>query len=102
MVTSRGRMRALVARCLWLCGLARAPQRERHTREPDLQIRLGVGVDAAYTSWAERDVASQSFRYEFVLPVAAIPADGLVLEVLDDDGPLGKELVGSMRLSRTK
>jgi hypothetical protein len=85
-----------------LCGLASAPQRERNAREPDLQIRLGVGVDAAYASWVERDAASQSFRYEFVVPVAAVPADGLVLEVLDDDGPLGTELVGSMRLSRAK
>jgi hypothetical protein len=28
-----------------LCGLARGPQRERHAREPDLQVRLGARVN---------------------------------------------------------
>lgn len=85
-----------------LCGLASGPQKERNAREPDLQIRLGVGADAAYASWVEPDSSSQSLHYEFVLPVAAVPADGLALDVLDADGPLGAELVGSMRLSRAK
>lgn len=69
-----------------LCGLASASHQERHAQDPDLQVRLGVGVDAAYASWVARDTSSQSFRYEFVVPVAAVPADGLRLEVLDDDG----------------
>lgn len=85
-----------------LCGLVSPSHRERHVQDPDLQVRLGVGVDAAYASWVERDSSTQSLRYEFVVPVAAVPADGLVLDVLDDDGKLGAELVGSVRLSRQK
>ena len=85
-----------------LCGLARTPQRERHAQEPDLQVRLGVGAGAAYTSWVERDISSTSLGYEFVVPVAAVPADGLRLEVLDDDGKLGAERIGGVRLPRAK
>lgn len=85
-----------------LCGLASASHQERHAQDPDVQVRLGVGVDAAYASWVARDTSSQSFRYEFVVPVAAVPADGLRLEVLDDDGQAGTQLIGSVRLSRAK
>jgi hypothetical protein len=85
-----------------LCGLASAPHRERHAQDPDLQLRLGVGVDAAYASWIDPDALTHSFRYEFVVPVAALPADGLKLDVLDDDGEVGSELIGSMRISRAK
>ena len=46
---------------------------------------------------------THSFRYEFVVPVAALPADGLKLDLLDDDGRVGPpELIGSMRISRAK
>jgi hypothetical protein len=85
-----------------LCGFASGPQRERHAREPDLQVRLGAGVDAAYTSWVERDTSSVSLRYELVVPVAAVPADGLQLDVLDDDGAQRSELIGGFRLSRER
>jgi hypothetical protein len=85
-----------------LCGFASGPQRERYAREPDLQVRLGAGVDAAYTSWVERDTSSLALRYEVVVPVAAVPADGLQLDVLDDDGAQKSELIGGFRLSREK
>jgi hypothetical protein len=85
-----------------LCGLVSRPQRERQAREPDLQVRLGVGVDSAYSTWVERDTSSQSLRYELVVPVAAVPADGLQLDVLDDDGAQKAELIGGFRLSREK
>jgi hypothetical protein len=85
-----------------LCGFASAPHRERLAREPDLQVRIGVGVDSAYASWVQRDASSLSLHYEVVVPVAAVPADGLQLEVLDDDGPQKAELIGGFRLSRDK
>jgi hypothetical protein len=85
-----------------LCGLASTPQGERHAQEPDLEVRLGVGADTAYRSWVARDSLSQSLQYEFVVPVAAVPPDGLRLDVLDDDANDGLELVGGMRLSRDK
>lgn len=36
------------------------------------------------------------------MPTAAVPADGLRLDVLDDDGKLGAERIGGVRLSRAK
>ncbi len=59
-----------------------------------------MGADVAYTTWVEPDTASRSLQYEFVVPLAAIPSDGLRVEVLDDDREQQPELVGSMRLSR--
>ena len=85
-----------------LCGLASSPHKERHAEDPDLEVRLGVGVDVAYASWPERDSLSLSRRYEFVVPVAAVPADGLKLDVLDNDGNDDAQLVGGVRLSRAK
>jgi hypothetical protein len=86
-----------------LCGLATGQQLERRPEAPDLFVRLGAGADVAYSSWVHRDTFSQSLQYEFVVPVSAVPADGLRLEVLDDDGGGPNELnqlVGGMRLSR--
>jgi hypothetical protein len=86
-----------------LCGLATRSQLERRPEAPDLVVRLGAGADVQYSSWIERDTFSQSLQYEFVVPVSAVPADGLRLEVLDHDGGGPSELhelVGGMRLSR--
>jgi hypothetical protein len=83
-----------------LCSLATGPHRERQAQNPDLQVRLAVGTDVGYTSWVAPDTTSQSLQYSFVVPVAAIPADGLRFEVLDDDGQQGPELIGSMRVFR--
>lgn len=83
-----------------LCGLASATPLERRHEEPDLVVRLGAAADVSYSSWVVRDTSSQALQYEFVVPVAALPADGLRLDVLDDDADQGTELIGSMRLSR--
>jgi hypothetical protein len=91
-----------VASASALCGLAQSPRRERHAQDPDLQVRLGVGAETAYTSWIDQDSSSEALRYEFVVLVAAVPPDGLRIDVLDDDGKLGAALVGSMRLARGK
>lgn len=83
-----------------VCGWAKGEQKERRAEAPDLLVRLGVGADVAYTTWVEPDTTSQSLQYEVVLPIAAIPADGLRVEVLDDDREQGVELIGGMRISR--
>jgi hypothetical protein len=46
-----------------------------------------------------RDTTSAAFEYAFVIPSAAIPPEGLLLEVLDDDAEPGPEAIGSARLS---
>jgi hypothetical protein len=83
-----------------VCGWAKGDQRERRAEAPDLVVRLGAGADVSYSTWVAPDAVSQSLQYEFVVPLAAIPADGLRVEVLDDDRAQGLELVGGMRLSR--
>ena len=47
------------------------------------------------------DRRAHQFTYAFVIPDESIPPQGLVVAVLDDDdGPLGGEEIGSVRLSR--
>lgn len=82
-----------------LCGLGGGEQRERRAEAPDLRLRLAVGSDVAYETWVVPDTSSQSLQYEFVVPSAAIPPDGLRLEVWDDDRNRESELIGDKRLS---
>jgi hypothetical protein len=45
------------------------------------------------------DLASHTFAYEFVVPTSAVPADGLRVEVLDDDAKDGGQSIGIVRLT---
>lgn len=83
-----------------ICDLSTSPPRQRHASDPDLQFRLRVGADAAFSSWVVPDTTSQSEPYQVVVPTEAIPSDGLQLEALDDDGEAPPELIGSIRVSR--
>jgi len=75
-------------------------QRQADPREPDLRVELRSGP-VVYTSYAAPDRRAHQFGYAFVIPDESIPAQGLVLAVLDDDdGALGGEEIGSVRLSR--
>jgi hypothetical protein len=83
-----------------LCG-ALVPQehRERFAEDPDLRVRLHVGASVMLESPVARDLASHVFSYEFVVPTAAVPADGLHIEVLDDDGKDGVQSIGGKRFT---
>ncbi|HEX6272827.1 MAG TPA: hypothetical protein VFZ53_07305 [Polyangiaceae bacterium] len=83
-----------------LCGaLVRLEHRERFPEDPDLRVRLAAGPAVGFDSPVALDLTSHSFAYEFVVPSAAVPADGLRLEVLDDDANDGAQTIGVARLT---
>jgi hypothetical protein len=83
-----------------LCGLAaRTPPLEKEPSNPDLQVRLSSAVGAAYESFVVPDAVSFNFNYEFVVPSAAIPAEGVLFEVLDADAGQDPEPIASFRLT---
>jgi hypothetical protein len=84
-----------------LCGLASSPHRERRASDPDLRVRVAAGATTAYSTFAMPDISSASLGYELVVPVRAVPPDGLRVELFDDDKS-GAELIGSTRLSVAK
>lgn len=80
--------------------LGNSKQRQSDPREPDLRIELRSGP-VVYTSYVAPDRRAHQFGYSFVIPDESIPTQGLVLAVLDDDdGAMGGEEIGSVRLSR--
>lgn len=81
-----------------LCGLSVPKQEERDASNPDLRLRLSAGNSIHFDSPPEPNVVEHVFGYEFVVPVAAIPADGLLLEVRDVDTGQDDETIGSLRL----
>jgi hypothetical protein len=83
-----------------LCSFSHAPQRERDPASPDLQVRLSAGDAAGYLSTVEPDTVRAVFGYEFTLPLAAIPPEGVRMDVLDIDVGKKPELIGSTRISR--
>ena len=83
-----------------LCGAAgRSLPLEKQPSNPDLRIRLSSPGGADYQSFVVPDVLAFDFNYEFVVPTAAIPAEGILLEVLDADTEQDPESIASFRLS---
>ena len=83
-----------------LCGaMIRADQRERFPQDPDLRLRLSAGANVSFESPVTLDLTSHTFAYEFVVPTSAVPADGLRIEVLDDDAKDGGQSIGVTRLT---
>ncbi len=83
-----------------VCDLMSEKQRQTDPRDPDLRVELRSGP-VVYTSYVAPDRRAHQFGYSFVIPDESIPTQGLVLAVLDDDdGALGGEEIGSVRLSR--
>jgi len=82
-----------------ICGMAAPPQQERDAKHPDLALRLRAGAATIYETRTVPDAVSQVLSYEFVVPLAAVPGDGLQLDVIDDD-TTNLELIGGIRLSR--
>jgi hypothetical protein len=84
----------------YLCRVDTRPKHApQHPSAPDLMVILSAGGTASYQTYTARDTVQHAFQSEFVIPVAAIPADGLSLIVRDRDGP-GYEEIGHQRLTR--
>jgi hypothetical protein len=83
-----------------LCGLAREAQGERAPTSPDLRVRLSAGAETTYETFTTVDTAGTRLAYEFLVPRDAIPPEGLRLDVVDDDGRSGSELIGGSRLTQ--
>jgi hypothetical protein len=83
-----------------LCGaLLRQEHRERFPEDPDLRVRLAAGPTVRFESPVVPDLTSHTFSYEVVVPTAAVPLDGLRIEVLDDDGNAVAQTIGVARLT---
>lgn len=79
---------------------AQSAHRERQPEDPDLELRVSAGTGAVYASHGARDVTQETFRFELTVPSAAIPADGLLVEVVDLDAGATPQVIGSVRLLR--
>lgn len=69
---------------------------------PDLRVRLAVNDVAGYLSPAAADKLVHEFKYEFLVPLEAVPPDGIAVEVFDQDGPDRGwgEALGTVRVTR--
>lgn len=84
----------------FLCRMdTRSPQREQDPSAPDLAVLVSAGTSATYTTYTARDTFYHVFRSEFVVPIGAIPPEGLSLTVIDQDRPR-VEVIGNVRVSR--
>jgi hypothetical protein len=84
-----------------LCAASsRAPQQERELANPDLTLKLTSATNVSLESYVEPDALSHTFRYEFVVPVPALPPEGVLLEVVDADTGRNAEAVGSIRITQ--
>jgi hypothetical protein len=87
----------------YLCRIGTRPrQQERDPSAPDLVVTLAAGTTAHYRTYTAPDTFYHVFQSEFVVPTNAIPPDGLTLMVLDRDGDQQPEVIGAVRLDRTR
>jgi len=69
--------------------------------DPSIYVRL-VSDRMTFRSYTVDKTRSHRFKFRVVLPVAASPKAGLVLDVVDDDGSAdeeSKEVIGTVRLT---
>jgi hypothetical protein len=85
-----------------LCGLANGPQEQQPVSNPDLQVAIAAGSSTRYATYPQADTLRDSLQYEIVVPLAAIPDDGLRFEAWDHDvGGRGPQ-IGQARVSRSQ
>jgi hypothetical protein len=85
----------------FICSMASTPpQRERDPRAPDLAVVLRASQETGYPTPTARDTFYHVFQSEFLIPLGAIPPEGLLLSVIDRDGPAEFETIGAVRLTR--
>lgn len=75
-------------------------QRQTDPRDPDLQILLDA-AGVSYQSYIATDQRAHLFGYPFVVPGGVVPAEGIVVSLVDadTDAPRGQE-IGSVRIGR--
>ncbi len=72
--------------------------------DPNIYVRL-VSDRMAFRSYTVQKTRSHRFKFRVLLPTAAIPRSGVVLDVVDDDGGAeeeSKEVIGTLRLTPDK
>lgn len=75
---------------------------EQNASLPDLAIEIVAGDMAPYRSAVVANTIYHRFSEGFLVPVAAIPDDGLQLSVVDDDGGGRSETIGTVRLTASQ
>lgn len=65
---------------------------------PDLALLLSASTTVAYETPTAKDTLFNLFQNEFLLPGGAIPPDGIILRVIDRDGPGHFKTIGAPRL----
>jgi hypothetical protein len=85
----------------FICSIASTPaQKERDPSAPDLAVVLRASQETGYQTRTARDSLYHVFQDEFIVPLGAIPPEGLLLSVVDRDGPTELETIGAVRLTR--
>lgn len=85
----------------FICKMAATPpRRERDPRAPDLAVVLGAGQGTGYQTYTARDAFYHVFQSEFLVPLGVIPPEGLLLSVIDRDGPTEYETIGAVHVTR--
>jgi hypothetical protein len=79
----------------------RGGQPHRRAEAPDIAIGIKVGDRVVHRSPTLWDSYAGDFGHAMLVPVAAVPEQGIKLVVLDDDPP-GYQEIGSFRLSRDR
>jgi hypothetical protein len=80
--------------------IASPAQREQDPRAPDLAVVLRASQETGYQTHTARDTFYHVFQNEFLIPLGAVPPEGLLLSVIDRDGPTELETIGAVRLTR--
>src|SRR5207248_252077 len=70
---------------LFLCKGAAARASQRDSTNPDLQVQLGTADGSPYVTETAHNVTQVTFGSSFLVPTGAIPADGLIVKVVDVD-----------------
>ena len=80
-------------------------RKTRMATAPDLFVRIRANLGLSYRSYTAREVLSHEFGYRVLVPVDAIPAAGLELLVINDDGAGNEqteEAIGSVRVTKDR
>jgi hypothetical protein len=81
-----------------LCHMEARPRpRDDDPQAPDLAVVFHAGTETVYATSTARNALHHVFGEEFVVPIEAVPPEGLQIQVLDRDRD---ETVGTMRLDR--
>lgn len=84
----------------FFCESNSSKQVERDVRDPDLFVRVGVG-DSRFQTPVAPNTADEIFDFPIVIPLAAIPAVGVDVQVLDLDADVNAgQAIGRVRVRK--